>query len=81
MASMRYKPSKPAALLSVPFGIGMIVFAVSEFWGSKGMEGNGKWFLAFWVAGVIAIVGFNLWAAFSERGSLATFTSVEDDKP
>jgi hypothetical protein len=79
MARFNYKPSKPAALASVPFGIGMIVFALTAFWGEPGSEGAGGWFLAFWCVGVVAIVGFNLWAAFAKNGSVATFES--DERP
>jgi hypothetical protein len=43
------------------------------------LDGGGAAFLALWCLAGVAIIGFNLWAAFSEKGSLATFTRVPDD--
>jgi hypothetical protein len=36
-------------------------------------------FLVLWCGAGVAIIGLNLWAAFAERGSLATFSRVPDD--
>ena len=79
MKMMRYKPSKPVAVVTVLFGIGMLYFAISSF----PKDGGGLGFLIFWCCGVVAIVGLNVWAAFSKKGSLATIapfgTDVSDD--
>lgn len=73
---LRFKPSKPMALLSVVFGIGMITFALVNYFQDD--EGEGRGFLIFWCFGVVAIVGLNLWAAFSKKGSMGTF--ISDDR-
>lgn len=71
MATMyRYKPSKPAAVLGIIFGIAMIAFVVVRF---NDAEGGGLAFVIFWCLAVVAITGLNTWAAFSKDGSLATF--------
>jgi len=74
----RYKPSKPAAVLGIVVGVGMLVFGISAFANSG--DGGGRAFLVFWCAAVVAITALNTWAAFSEKGSLATFTRVPDDE-
>jgi hypothetical protein len=75
----RYKPSKPAAVLGIVIGIGMIAFALTTLGKAHGGAGHG--FLIFWICAVVAITGLNTWAAFSEKGSLATFSRVPDDEP
>ncbi len=62
----RIRPSKPIALMTIPFGIAMIVFAVVTMTGGKHHVNYG--FLAIWIALVVCIVACNLWAAFSRRG-------------
>ncbi|NEK85718.1 hypothetical protein GCU60_08075 [Blastococcus saxobsidens] len=76
MRTMRYKPSKPAAVLGIVFGIGMLVFGISMF----GDAGEGRGFLVFWCLAVVAITGLNTWAAFSKKGSLATFVASDEEK-
>jgi hypothetical protein len=74
----RYKPSKPVGVLSVVFGIGMLAFGITS---SRDARGGELAFLIFWCCGVVAITGLNAWAAFSEKGSIATFmpfTPTED---
>ncbi|RBY90186.1 hypothetical protein DQ244_12000 [Blastococcus sp. TBT05-19] len=83
MRTMRYKPSKPAAVLGIVVGIGMLGFGITGFWDS---EGGGKAFLVFWCFVVVAITALNTWAAFSKKGSLATFmpgefVSDDDSRP
>jgi len=69
--AMRYKPSKPAAVLGIVMEIGMLGFAMTAFArGHKFPVG----FLIFWC--LVAITSLNTWAAFSKNGSLATFTPV-----
>ena len=79
MRMMRYKPSKPVAVVSVFFGLGMLYFAISNFRDA----GGGRGFLVFWCLGVVAIVGLNVWAAFSKKGSIATIApyggNLEED--
>jgi hypothetical protein len=76
MGSMRYKPSKPVAVLGIVVGIGMLGFGISQFGDA---EGGGLAFLVFWCAMVVGITAVNTWAAFSETGSLGTFVSRDDD--
>lgn len=61
----RVKPSKPAALLAAVVGVAMIVFALVSFHGAIGIR-------IAWCVVVVGIVGVQLWAAFSARGSLYT---------
>ncbi|WP_040338510.1 hypothetical protein [Candidatus Blastococcus massiliensis] len=75
MRRTNYKPSKPAAALGIVFGIGMLVFGITAF---RDAEGSGLAFLVFWCAGV-GITALNTWAAFSEKGSLGTFVTRDDD--
>ncbi|GAB3360561.1 hypothetical protein [Modestobacter lapidis] len=76
MSSYRYKPSRPAAVLGIVVGIGMLVFGVTQF---SDAEGGGQAFLVFWCIAVVAITSLNTWAAFSKKGSLATFSRVPDE--
>jgi hypothetical protein len=74
MTRWRYKPSKPAAIFGALVGVGMLVFAITSFH-------HGSAFLVFWCAVVVGIIGFNLWAAFSPRGSLYEITGDGDAPP
>jgi hypothetical protein len=76
MNTMRYKPSKPVAVLGIVVGVGMLVFGITQF---RNAEGGGLAFLVFWCAMVVAITTLNTWAAFSKNGSLATLVSRDDD--
>jgi uncharacterized membrane protein YhhN len=73
---MRYKPSRPAAVLGIVVGIGMLAFGITQF---RDLHGGGLAFLVFWCVMVVAITTLNTWAAFSARGSLGTFISRDDD--
>jgi FtsH-binding integral membrane protein len=77
MSSYRYKPSKPAAVLGIVVGVGMLVFGLTQFGDAEG----GRGFLVFWCVGVVAVTVLNTWAAFSAKGSLGTWTRVPDDDP
>ena len=80
MKSLRYKPSKPAAVLGIVAGVGMLVFAIVGF---HDTDGPAFGFFVFWCVMVVAITALNTWAAFSKNGSLATFvpfgTTVDED--
>ena len=78
MSSFRHRPSKPAAVLGIVVGIGMLVFGITAFGDASG---GVLAFLVFWCVVVVAITTLNTWAAFSERGSLGTFVSERDDAP
>ena len=69
----RIRPSKPMAVISAFVGIGMIVFALTS-----GDFGGNTGFLVFWVFVVIAIVGGNLWSAFSSKGSTYTIERTDE---
>ncbi|NHC15032.1 hypothetical protein [Motilibacter deserti] len=74
MSSFRYRPSKPAAVLSAVVGVGMLVFGISTF---HDEGGSAVGFLVFWCAVVAGIVGLNLWSAFAKNGALGTY----EEKP
>ena len=76
MSTMRYKPSKPGAVLTVVVGIGMIVFAATQFADATGAT---LAFFIFWCVAAVAIIAFNVWAAFAKKGSVAKI--VTDDEP
>ncbi|SFT51087.1 hypothetical protein SAMN05660657_01186 [Geodermatophilus amargosae] len=78
MSSFRYKPSRPAAVLGIVVGVGMLAFGITQFGDASG---GGLAFLVSWCAVVVGITALNTWAAFSERGSLGTFVSDRDDAP
>jgi len=63
VASYNVKPSKPFAVFGALVGVAMLVFVFT-----KGV-GQDSGFLWLWAAVCVGIVGFNLWAAFSKRGS------------
>jgi hypothetical protein len=58
----RLRPSKPMAILGAILGVAMVVFGLVQFGGRGG-------FIWLWAVFGIAIVGFNLWAAFAKRGA------------
>lgn len=68
---MRYKPSKPAAIVSCVVGAGMLVFGIVQLIDAD--DAKVRAFVGFWCISLVAILGLNVWAAFSERGSLGTF--------
>ena len=72
MAVTRHKPSKPAAVVGIFLGLGMLILGITTFDDSPSKAG-----LVFWCVGVVAITALNTWAAFSEQG--ATFVSRDDD--
>jgi len=81
MSNYRYKPSKPVALFSAVVGIAILVFGVVSMLGSGATrDGEGTAFLVLWCVVGVGVVGFNLWAAFAEKGSLGTFSRVEEDE-
>lgn len=63
------------AVFGIVVGVAMIFFALTSFDG-----GENSWFVWFWCAGVVAITTLNTWAAFSEKGSLGTYTRVPDEE-
>jgi hypothetical protein len=71
----------PVAVVSELIGVGMLVFGIAGF---RGADGSGQAFLVFWCLALVAIIGLNLWAASSTRGSIATIApfgaEVEDDE-
>ncbi|TYP89157.1 hypothetical protein [Blastococcus xanthinilyticus] len=82
MSRYRYKPSKPVALLGAVVGAAVLVFGVvGMLSGDAADDGLGIAFLVLWCAAGVCVIGFNLWAAFAEKGSLATFSRVEEDDP
>lgn len=44
-------------------------------------DGGFHWIFAVWLAVGVAIVSFNVWAAFAPNGHLQTMTSDDDDPP
>jgi hypothetical protein len=76
MRRTQYKPSKPVAIVGILVGIGMLGFGIAGFGDA---DGGVPAFLVFWCAAVVGITALNTWAAFSEKGSLGTFVSDDDD--
>ena len=76
MGTTRYKPSKPAAVVGIVMGIGLLIFGITNF----GDSGEARGFLIFWCVMVVAVTGLHTWAAFSKKGSLATFVSTDEEK-
>ena len=70
----RFKPSKPAAVLGAFVGAGMLVFGLSSF-----KDTDSRPFMIFWCLVVVAIVVFNLWSAFSTKGSSGSFEASDDE--
>jgi ABC-type transport system involved in cytochrome c biogenesis permease subunit len=66
----RFKPSKPAALFST------LVAALILALGLTSMHRFTP-FAAVWVVVLVGIVLFNLWAAFSPRGSMGSMYTME----
>jgi hypothetical protein len=65
----RIKPSKPAAVFGAVFGAAIIIFGVTQAATSHHMNGG---FMVLWAVLGVAIISFNLWAAFSKNGSTGT---------
>lgn len=66
------RPSKPVAVFGALFGAAIVVFGVATM-------GRFTAFTALWVIAGAAIVLFNLWAAFSPRGSVYSAELSSDD--
>ncbi|WP_219418384.1 hypothetical protein [Pseudonocardia nigra] len=67
----RIRPSKPAAVVGAIAGVAIVIFGVVQI-------GFDTPFVWLWAAIGIAIVAFNLWAAFAKRG--ATQVVETDDR-
>ncbi|WP_414939931.1 hypothetical protein [Amycolatopsis sp. cmx-11-51] len=74
MASYNVKPSKPVAIFGAIFGAAILLFGIFS-----GIARNNG-FIWLWVAAGIAIIGFNLWAAFSKRGATEV-VETQNDSP
>ncbi|WP_324277716.1 hypothetical protein [Blastococcus brunescens] len=81
MSTYRYKPSKPLAVFGAVFGAAIGGVRARPHAGRRRSPGRrGLAFLVLWCVAGLAIIGFNLWAAFARNGSLATFSRVPDDE-
>jgi drug/metabolite transporter (DMT)-like permease len=78
VATYRVKPSRPLAVMGAILGAAVLVFGVVQMANSD--DGPG-WFLWLWLVFGIAIVSFNLWAAFAKQGSIQTITTDGDEPP
>ncbi|HEX2773552.1 MAG TPA: hypothetical protein VHN18_14140, partial [Micromonosporaceae bacterium] len=74
----RVRPSKPMAVVGAVFGVALLAYGVTQFV----RAGQANSFLVLWVVFGIAIIGFNLWAAFGKKGSLYSLDrlSGSDDR-
>jgi hypothetical protein len=82
VSSYRYTPSRPVAAMGVVVGTAiMVVGLVRMLDGGAARDGGGLAFLVLWCVAGPAIIGVNLWAAFSRNGSLPSFERApgEDD--
>ena len=61
----RVKPSRPVAVFGAVFGLAIIIFGVVSMHTNPG-------FVVLWAVLGLAIISFNLWAAFSKNGSTET---------
>ena len=77
MPTYRVRPSKPVAIFGALAGVVILVVGFVMM----GTSGKGGWFIWVWLAFGIAIIGFNLWAAFAKRGSIQTITTDGEDPP
>ena len=77
MATYRVRPPKPVAILGAVVGVAVVGFGVVNVGNKPGSHG----FIFLWAAIGLAIVGFNLWAAFSPRGASSIITTDGDDPP
>ena len=71
----RVKPSKPVAVFGAVFGLAILLVGI--FGAKKTSPG----FMVLWAVMLVAIVGFNLWTAFSKNGSTETITTVDGSAP
>ncbi len=60
----RLKPSKQQAVFTAIVGVVILTWAIIDFT----RKGKANGFLAVWGLIMAAIVGFNIWAAFSKNG-------------
>jgi hypothetical protein len=67
----RVKPSKPAALFGTVVGMAILVIGLTSFHRFSA-------FMVLWVLICVGIIAFNLWAAFSPRGSLYSINRPDD---
>ncbi|MFB9684261.1 hypothetical protein [Amycolatopsis plumensis] len=70
MSSFRVKPSKPVAVFGAVFGVAILVFGFVNANKSGG-------FIWLWLIAGVAIIGFNLWAAFSKNGATEVISRRE----
>ena len=77
MATYRVQPAKPVAVMGAIFGLAILIFGIV----SVSRSGHGGGFIWIWVIAGLAIISFNLWAAFSKRGSVQTITSDDPNPP
>ena len=68
----KVKPSKPMAIFGAVFGVVILVVGIASMHRFSA-------FVILWIVAGIAIVAFNLWAAFSPRGSLYSVRGPDDD--
>lgn len=81
VSSYRYRPRRPAAILTAVLGTAVLVFGLVRMLdGGAARDGGGQVFLVLWCAVGLGIVGVNLRAAFSPKGSLPASTRVPDDE-
>ncbi|WP_410589067.1 hypothetical protein [Amycolatopsis sp. lyj-23] len=62
MSSYNVKPSKPVAVFGALFGVAILIFGLVN-----GHKSGG--FIWLWLLAGVAVIGFNLWAAFSKKGA------------
>jgi hypothetical protein len=68
------RPSRPAAVLTLIIGAGVLVFGLAN-------AQTFTPFLIFWALALVAIIAFNVWSAFSSNGAAYTIRPRTDDEP
>ncbi|OXM62463.1 hypothetical protein [Amycolatopsis vastitatis] len=72
MSSFNVKPSKPVAVFGAIFGVAVLVFG---FVNGRNSSGGFIW---LWLIAGVAIIAFNLWAAFSKNGATEVISRKEE---
>ncbi len=71
----RVKPSKPTAVFGAVFGVVILIVGV------VGVKHANPGLIVLWAVLLVAIVGFNLWTAFSKNGSTETIVGSDGGTP
>ena len=86
MRSYRKRPSRLSSALAVFVGIGMLIFAFSQFtnhtrFGSgRGLDSFGGGFTILWGVVLVGIIGYHAYNAMTGKGYSDSIDMVDDDE-